>query len=60
VLSKQRGVAVALLVISVVALAAATLVQDPTGAHLELVPVFFGAAAGAAAVKLSRTRSGRD
>jgi hypothetical protein len=58
VLTKHRGAAVVLLVVSLLTAAAACLVQDTTGANLELAPVFFGAATATLAVKLSRTRPG--
>lgn len=50
----KRGVAALLLLVSVLAFAAAYLIQDTTGANLELAPVFFGAALLVTSVRLDR------
>jgi hypothetical protein len=55
----KRGVATWLLVVTAVAVLVASLITDTSGAHLELAPVFVGAALAAAAVRLFRSRSGR-
>ena len=56
----KRGVAALLLLVSVLAFAAAYLIQDTTGANLELAPLFFGAALVVVSLKLSRpAASGR-
>ena len=55
----KRGVAVWLLVVAVIAVVTASLITDTTGAHLELAPVFVGAALAAAGVRMFRSRSGR-
>jgi hypothetical protein len=55
----KRGVAVWLLVVAAIAAVAASLITDTTGAHLELAPVFVGAALAAAGVRMFRSRSGR-
>jgi hypothetical protein len=53
-------VAAWLLVVAVLAIGCALLVTDPTGAHLELAPVFVGAALALASVRAFRARSRRS
>ena len=48
-----------LLAVAAIAAVAASLITDTTGAHLELAPVFFGAAVAVVTVRVFRTRSGR-
>ena len=55
----KRGVAAWLLVVVALAAAAASLITDTSGAHLELAPVFVGAAVAVASVRMFRSRSGR-
>jgi hypothetical protein len=55
----KHGVAGWLLVVAALAVLAASLITDTTGSHLELAPVFVGAAVAVAAVRLFRHRSGR-
>jgi hypothetical protein len=58
VLHTRRGVAVLLLLVSVFAFVSAYLIQDSSGANLELAPLFFGAALLVTSLRLSRPRSG--
>jgi hypothetical protein len=55
----KHVVAAWLLVVAALAVLAASLISDTTGAHLQLAPVFVGAAVAAAAVRMFRSRSGR-
>jgi len=55
----KRGVAVWLLVVTAIAAGAASLISDPSGAHLELAPVFFGAALAVVTVRMFRSRPRR-
>ena len=55
----KRGVAIWLLVVTVIAAMAAHLITDTSGAHLKLAPVFVGAALAVVAVRIFRSRSGR-
>jgi len=48
-----------LLVVAAVAAGAASLISDTSGAHLELAPVFLGAAIAVAAGRLYRSRPRR-
>ena len=48
----KRGVAVWLLVVAAIAAAATSLITDPTGAHLELAPVFVGTALAVVGVRV--------
>ena len=56
----KRGVAVGLLVSAVFAITGALLVTDPTGAHLELAPLFVGVALALASLRAFRSRSRRN
>ncbi len=58
--TRSRGVAVGLLVCAVFATIGALLVTDPTGAHLELAPLFVGAALALASLRAFRSRSRRN
>jgi UPF0716 family protein affecting phage T7 exclusion len=55
----KHGVAGWLLVVAALAVLAASFITDTSGAHLELAPVFVGAAVAVAAVRMFRHRSGR-
>jgi len=46
--------------VGVLAISCALLVTDPTGAHLELAPLFVGAALAVVVVRFFRSRSRRD
>jgi hypothetical protein len=59
VASTKRTMAAWLLVVGGFAVLAAYLVSDSTGAQLELVPVFFGAAIAVVFIRMFRSRSGR-
>jgi len=48
-----------LLVVAVIAAVATSLITDPTGAHLELAPVFVGTALAVVGVRVFRSRPGR-
>ena len=56
----KRSMAAWLLVVGLLTVGSASLVTDPTGAHLELAPVFVGVALGVASVWLFRSRSRRN
>ena len=49
-----------LLVVAAFAAGAASLISDTSGAHLELAPVFFGAALAVVAVRMFRSRPRRE
>ena len=55
----KHGVAGWLLVVAALAVLAASFITDTTGSHLQLAPVFVGAAVAAAAVRTFVHRSGR-
>ncbi len=55
----KRGVAAWLLAVAGLASAAAYLIRDTSGAHLELAPVFVGAAVAVTTVWTFRSRQGR-
>jgi hypothetical protein len=55
-LQPRHGLAASLLMLSALAFATAYLIQDTTGAHLELAPIFFGAALVVLTVRVARTR----
>ena len=55
----KHGVAAWLLVVAATAVLAASLITDTTGSHLELAPVFVGAAVAVTAVRMFWHRSGR-
>jgi hypothetical protein len=55
----KQGVAVWLLVVTATACVAASLITDTSGAHLELAPVFVGAALAVVAIRVCRSRPGR-
>ncbi|HRD60022.1 MAG TPA: hypothetical protein PLZ93_08935 [Nocardioides sp.] len=56
----KRGMAFGLLVCALAAGIGALLVTDPTGAHLELAPLFVGAALAIAWSRAVRSRSRRN
>jgi hypothetical protein len=58
-LTKRGAIADWLLVVVTMAAAAAYLISDTSGAHLELAPLFVGAAVVVAALRLLRSRPGR-
>ena len=58
-LTKRGMTTVSVAVVGVLAVGCALLVTDPTGAHLELAPLFVGAAVALAFVRASRARSRR-
>jgi hypothetical protein len=55
----KHAVAVWLLVVTANAAVAAYLISDTSGAHLELAPVFVGAAVAVAAIHVFRSRPRR-
>lgn len=55
----KRGVAGWLLLVLAVAVAATDLIHDPSGARLELAPVFLAAAVAAVSVRWLRTAGSR-
>ncbi len=57
--STRSTVTAWLLVVGGLAVMAAYLVSDRSGAHLELAPVFFGVALAVVFVRMFRSRSGR-
>jgi hypothetical protein len=54
----RLGAALVLLLVSAFAFTSAYLIRDHSGAHLELAPVFFGAALLVVSVRLTRRRPG--
>ena len=56
----KRGLTMSVSAVVVLAIGGALLVTDTTGAHLELAPVFVGAALATLFVRAFRSRSRRD
>ena len=55
----KRLLAASLCVVAMLAVGSAYFVSDTSGAHLELAPIFVGAAVFVASVWMLRSRSGR-
>ena len=56
----RHAVTVWLLVVTAIAAVTAYLISDTSGAHLELAPVFVGAAVAVAAIHVFRSRPRRQ